>query len=156
MTADAMKIDCASVKNLFTIVWDQNKNGVLDAGDKLVSSSYEVYQLTEADEDPQVFVRTLNELTGRMTRILKGAGLFSQNLYLAVSHAGSTDIEALVRIGRTSFGTPEDVPDEPIDTSAGKNDGARRMLMENWFHDDKGSLMKTAIALARLEYAGRP
>jgi hypothetical protein len=154
MSADAMRIDCASVKNFFTIVWDQDKDGILGAGDKLVTSSYEVYKLTEADENPSVFARTLNALTGRMTRILKGAGLFSQNAYLAISRSNSTDIETLVRIGNTSMGTPSDQSDEIIDIASGKCDGARGILMKNWFHEDQASLVRTAMALTGLEYGG--
>lgn len=171
MAIDSMRIDCASIKDLFAIVWDQNKNGVLDAGDKLVSKSYEVYKLTEEDADPAVFARTLYDLTGRMTRLLKGAGVFSRNAYLAIAAEHSVDVGTLIRIGKTSRGTATDTADVAIDLKPhvaeqvpaettqrcrdaiwNKND-AIRTLMNNWYYDDAVSLGLTAWALGRLEYA---
>lgn len=127
----SIKISVASVRGLFENVEDRDLNGDLSYGDiiddgvvRLVTKNdgsvefQHGYALTYSDTDSlDRLVQTLHDHSGRLVRVLKGAGLFAQNAYLAMSYADSTDIEFLARVGKTGWIGAGDTSDEILDLS---------------------------------------
>jgi hypothetical protein len=144
----AIQIGIASVEGLFKNVEDRDGNGVLSCGDILNDGEVRLvtekdgsvdfqfgYELNEGDMASfDSLAKTLHDRSGRLVRILKGAGLFAQNAYLAVSYADSTDIEFLSRVGKTGWIGTGDTPDESIDVSR-----ASHAIRETFVPDDLSS-----------------
>ena len=118
---NAIKIDVASVKALFQDVQDNDHNGILSAGDLIGDGSFDFqsgYELKPGDvASLDSLTQSITEHSGRMVRVLKGAGLFAKNAYLAVSYSDSTEVEMLVKIGQSVLGVKMDTPDSLLDLS---------------------------------------